>query len=152
MPDKAVDLIDEAASKIRIDQQLHPMTLREKESKLRQLQIEEIASSEMGKYEKAAEIKAEIARIGENYTDERNQLNSLETSERQVTSEDIASLVATWTGIPVDRLLESEADKLLNMESSAFRCGEEARWIILHWREEARLMEAALSSWVWRLQ
>ncbi|HBR65005.1 MAG TPA: Clp protease, partial [Dehalococcoidia bacterium] len=82
-----------------------------------QLQIEEIASSEMGDYEKAAETKAEIARIGENYTDEKNQLNSFETSERQVTSEDIASLIATWTGIPVERLLESEADKLLSMES-----------------------------------
>ena len=117
LPDKAVDLIDEAASKIRIDEQLHPMSLREKESKLRQLQIEEIASSEMGDYEKAAETKAEIARIGENYTDEKNQLNSFETSERQVTSEDIASLIATWTGIPVERLLESEADKLLSMES-----------------------------------
>jgi len=117
LPDKAVDLIDEAASKIRIDEQLHPMSLREKESKLRQLQIEEIASSETGDFEKASEIKVEIARIEENYTDEKNQLNIFETSERQVTSEDIASLIATWTGIPVERLLESEADKLLSMES-----------------------------------
>ncbi len=117
LPDKAVDLIDEAASKIRIDQQLHPISLREKEAELRQLKIEEVASSEMNDFEKAAQIKARIARIEKNYGDEKYNLVDEESSDREVTSEDIAALIATWTGIPVERLLESEADKLLNMES-----------------------------------
>jgi ATP-dependent Clp protease ATP-binding subunit ClpC len=112
-----VDLIDEAASKIRIDQQLHPISLREKEAELRQLKIEEVASSEMNDFEKAAQIKARIARIEKNYGDEKYNLVDEESSDREVTSEDIAALIATWTGIPVERLLESEADKLLNMES-----------------------------------
>jgi ATP-dependent Clp protease ATP-binding subunit ClpC len=117
LPDKAVDLIDEAASKIRIDQQLHPISLREKEAELRQLKIEEVASSEMNDFEKAAQIKARVARIEKNYGDEKYNLVDEESSDREVTSEDIAALIATWTGIPVERLLESEADKLMNMES-----------------------------------
>lgn len=117
LPDKAVDLIDEAASKIRIDQQLHPISLREKEAELRQLKIEEVASSEMNDFEKAAQIKARIARIEKNYGDEKYNLLDEGSSDREVTSEDIAALIATWTGIPVERLLESEADKLMNMES-----------------------------------
>ena len=63
LPDKAVDLIDEAASKIRIDQQLHPISLREKEAELRQLKIEEVASSEMNDFEKAAQFRDRIKKL-----------------------------------------------------------------------------------------
>ena len=117
LPDKAVDLIDEAASKIRIELQEHPMSLKEKEVQLRQLKIEEVAASEMNDFEKAADLKAKIARIETNYVDEKNNVDKKSVTEREVTPEDIASLIATWTGIPVERLLESEAEKLLNMES-----------------------------------
>ena len=117
LPDKAVDLIDEAASKIRIELQEHPMSLKEKEVQLRQLKIEEVAASEMNDFEKAADLKAKIARIETNYVDEKNNVDKKSVTDREVTSEDIASLIATWTGIPVERLLESEAEKLLNMES-----------------------------------
>ena len=117
LPDKAVDLIDEAASKIRIELQEHPMSLKEKEVQLRQLKIEEVAASEMNDFEKAADLKAKIARIETNYADEKNNVDKKSVTDREVTPEDIASLIATWTGIPVERLLESEAEKLLNMES-----------------------------------
>jgi len=117
LPDKAVDLIDEAASKIRIELQEHPVSLKEKEIELRQLRIEEVAASEMNDFEKAAELKAKIARIEKNYGEEKGNLDQDSASDREVTSEDIASLIATWTGIPLERLLESEAEKLLNMES-----------------------------------
>ena len=117
LPDKAVDLIDEAASKIRIDLQGHPVSLKEKETELRQLRIEEVAASEMNDFEKAAELKVKIARIEKNYGDEKDNLDQESATDREVTPEDIASLIATWTGIPVERLLESEAEKLLNMES-----------------------------------
>ena len=117
LPDKAVDLIDEAASKIRIESQEHPMSLKEKEAKLRQLKIEEVTYSEMNDFEKAAELKEKIAKIEKNYEDEKNNFDDKSISDRQVTPEDIASLIATWTGVPVERLLESEAEKLLNMEA-----------------------------------
>ena len=117
LPDKAVDLIDEAASKIRIELQEHPMSLKEKEVQLRQLKIEEVAASEMNDFEKAADLKAKIARMETNYVDEKNNVDKKSVTDREVTPEDIASLIATWTGIPVERLLESEAEKLLNMES-----------------------------------
>ncbi|SVB50111.1 uncharacterized protein METZ01_LOCUS202965, partial [marine metagenome] len=76
LPDKAVDLIDEAASKIRIDSQLHPKTLREKEESFRQLEIEEIAASERGDYEKAAEVKAERLRMEQVFEDEMSVLDA----------------------------------------------------------------------------
>ena len=117
LPDKAVDLIDEAASKIRIESQEHPMSLKEKEAKLRRLKIEEVTSSEMNDFEKAAELKEKIAKMEKNYEDEKNNFDDKSISDRQVTPEDIASLIATWTGVPVERLLESEAEKLLNMEA-----------------------------------
>ena len=72
LPDKAVDLIDEAASKIRIDSQLHPTTLREKELRLRQLEIEETAASERSDFEKLAELKTSRLKMVQEFEDERS--------------------------------------------------------------------------------
>ena len=117
LPDKAVDLIDEAASKIRIDSQLHPTTLREKQSRLRQLEIEEIAASERSEYEKSAELKTKRLKMLQEFEDERSTLSKVSNSSgNTVDEEDIATLIASWTGIPVSRLLENEADRLVNME------------------------------------
>ena len=117
LPDKAVDLIDEAASKIRIDSQLHPTTLREKQSRLRQLEIEEIAASERSEYEKSAELKTKRLKMLQEFKDERSTLSKVSNSSgNTVDEEDIATLIASWTGIPVSRLLENEADRLVNME------------------------------------
>ena len=117
LPDKAVDLIDEAASKIRIDLQLHPTTLREKQSRLRQLEIEEIAASERSEYEKSAELKTKRLKMLQEFEDERSTLSKVSNScGNTVGEEDIATLIASWTGIPVSRLLENEADRLVNME------------------------------------
>ena len=117
LPDKAVDLIDEAASKIRIDSQHHPTTLREKESRLRQLEIEETAASERSDFEKLAELKTRRLKMLQEFEEERLALSELRGSaDNTVDEEDIASLIASWTGIPVSRLLENEADRLVNME------------------------------------
>ena len=122
LPDKAVDLIDEAASKIRIDSQLHPKTLREKEESLRRLEIEEIAASERADYEKAAEVKAERLRMEQVFEDEMSVFDvegcagEGSATSAVVDAEDIAALIAAWTGIPVARLLETEAERLVNME------------------------------------
>ncbi len=121
LPDKAVDLIDEAASKIRIDSQLHPKTLREKENTVRHLEIEEIAASERSEFERAAELKAERLKLEHDFYEEKSILEdrffSNSSNEGPIVDEEsIASLVASWTGIPVSRLLETEAEKLVNME------------------------------------
>ena len=111
LPDKAVDLIDEAASKIRIASQLHPPTLREKELRLRQLEIEETAASERSDFEKLAELKTSRLKMVQEFEDERSALSEIGNSDDKIVDEeDIASLIASWTGIPVSRLLENEAD------------------------------------------
>ena len=116
LPDKAVDLIDEAASKIRIETQLLPSDLSQKESRLRQLENEEEAASQRAEYQRAAELRSERLRLQEEYDNEKNGLLREKDIDMVVDAKDIGSLVAIWTGIPVDRLLESEAEKLLLME------------------------------------
>ena len=116
LPDKAVDLIDEAASKIRIDAQLHPITLREKARTLRQLEIEEVAASELSEFERAAELKSQRLNMSKDFENEKGSLDNDLLKNVAVTPEGIANLIESWTGIPVDRLLETEAVKLLKME------------------------------------
>jgi len=116
LPDKAVDLIDEAASKIRIDAQLHPITLREKARTLRQLEIEEVAASELSDFERAAELKSQRLNMSKDFENEKGSLDNDLLKNVAVTPEGIANLIESWTGIPVDRLLETEAVKLLKME------------------------------------
>ena len=118
LPDKAVDLIDEAASKLRIDAQMLPDHLKDAEHRLRHLEDEEAAAAEMADYERAAELRSERLRLQSEFDTERGELSGHSGTKdfTVVRPEDIASLIAVWTGIPVDRLLESEADKLLHME------------------------------------
>jgi ATP-dependent Clp protease ATP-binding subunit ClpC len=116
LPDKAVDLIDEAASKIRIDAQSMPDVLKDKEMQLRQLENEEEASAQRGDYERATEMRSERLRLREQYDAEKAEALKGKSSEMAVSAEDIGNLITSWTGIPVDRLLESEADRLLHME------------------------------------
>ena len=123
LPDKAVDLIDEAASKLRIDAQMLPAHLKETEHKLRHLESEETAAAEMADYERAAQLRSERLRLQADFDAELAELGKPADAQPQdlVTAERIGSLIATWTGIPVDRLLESEADKLLHMEDNLSR-------------------------------
>ena len=118
LPDKAVDLIDEAASKLRIDVQMLPDHLKDAEHRLRHLEDEEAAAAEMSDYERAAELRSERLRLQSEFDAERSELSGHSGAKdfTVVRPEDIASLIAVWTGIPVDRLLESEANKLLHME------------------------------------
>ena len=118
LPDKAVDLIDEAASKLRIDAQMLPESLKDAEHRLRHLEDEESAAAELADYEHAAELRSERLRLQAEFDAERDELSGHAGAKDYtvVRAEDIGRLVAIWTGIPVDRLLESEADKLLHME------------------------------------
>ncbi len=115
LPDKAVDLIDEAASRIRIEAQSMPGSLKDMELRLRHLEDEEEAAAQRGDYERAAEFRSEGIRLRDEYRREREGLPSRE-DHMTVDADDIAGLITSWTGIPVDRLLESEAERLLHVE------------------------------------
>ena len=115
LPDKAVDLIDEAASRIRIEAQSMPGSLKDMELRLRHLEDEEEAAAQRGDYERAAEFRSEGIRLRDEYRREREGLPERE-DHMTVDADDIAGLITSWTGIPVDRLLESEAERLLHVE------------------------------------
>ena len=117
LPDKAVDLIDEAASKLRIEAQDMPGGLKQKDKRIRELLDEEAALASRGDYQAAAQCKSERIRLEDELSEERESLSaSARASDMTVTAEHIGELIARWTGIPVDRLLESEAERLLHME------------------------------------
>jgi len=116
LPDKAIDLIDEAASKIHIDMESKPENIKNLDMQIKQLQNEEESAAQQGNYQKAAEIKAQRLRM----MPECEKLDSAWRKEQKfdkpVDQDTIAELVAKWTGIPVSRMLEGEAEKLLHME------------------------------------
>jgi len=116
LPDKAVDLIDEAASKIRIDTESAPPEVKELEKRVQQLINEEEAASQRREYERAAELKVERLRLEEQYNQAKSKWLQEKRIDGVVDEEDIAELVSKWTGIPVSRMLEGEAEKLLHME------------------------------------
>lgn len=116
LPDKAVDLIDEAAAKIRIEAGSPPADIKSMEKKLRQLTDEEEAASQRGDYENAAKLKAERLKTESEYNEARDRWMKEKKIDTEVDEEDIAELVSEWTGIPVSRMLEQEVDKLLHME------------------------------------
>ena len=115
LPDKAVDLIDEAASKLRIDSQSKPSDIVELEARIQRLEHEELAASQRADYEQAALHKSDKLRLQEEYQARTADVTDPD-HEMVVTAEQVGALIATWTGIPVDRLLETEAEKLLHME------------------------------------
>lgn len=117
LPDKAIDLIDEAASKVRLRSYTVPPNLKELEQRLDETRKEKDAAVQSQEFEKAASLRDSEQRL-------REELDSLkkEWKERQgqanteVTSEDIAQIVGSWTGIPVSKLAEEETERLLKME------------------------------------
>jgi len=116
LPDKAIDLIDEAASKLRIDTESAPPEVKSLEQRLKQLTNEEEAASQRGDYEQAAQIKSERLRLEEEYNQAKSKWLEQEKIDETVDEEDIAQLISKWTGIPVSQMLEGEAEKLLHME------------------------------------
>ena len=118
LPDKAIDLIDEASSKLRIESESAPPEVKSLERDLQQLNNEEEAASQRGDYEKAAELKTKRIKLEADYNAARANWHKDEKIDGEVDEEDIAELVAKWTGIPVSRMLEGEAEKLLQMEDS----------------------------------
>ena len=116
LPDKAVDLIDEAASKIRIDSQRLPASLKDLEHEIKHLENEEEAAAQRADYQRATEVRADRLRLQAEYDQQKADVLNGAGFDMTVDAEGIGRLIATWTGIPVDRLLESEAERLLHME------------------------------------
>jgi ATP-dependent Clp protease ATP-binding subunit ClpC len=121
LPDKAVDLIDEAASKLRVAIYSMPPDLKEKKSRLQKLATEEEAAWANRDYERAAEYKAERLALETEFIEMRDAWRQETGLDEIVGSEDIAEVVANWTGIPVNNLMQTEADKLLDMEEHLHR-------------------------------
>ena len=116
LPDKAIDLIDEAASKLRIDMESAPEEVKTLDRKMKHLIDEEEAASQRGDYQRATELKAERLHLDQEYNQARLQWQQDKKIDSVVDEEDIAELVAQWTGIPVSRMMETETDKLIHME------------------------------------
>jgi ATP-dependent Clp protease ATP-binding subunit ClpC len=116
LPDKAIDLIDEAASKLRIEMESAPEEVKTLERKIRHLRDEEEAASQRQDYQKAAELKAERLRLEQQYNEAKLKWQKEKKIDSVVDEEDIAELVAQWTGIPVSRMMETESEKLVHME------------------------------------
>ncbi len=116
LPDKAIDLIDEAASKMRLDMESAPRHVQEMEQQIRQLRDEQDAAAQRQNYEQAAAAKAELARLEAEYNDARHRWQSERQLDGVIREEDIAALISQWTGIPVFRMMESEAERLVHME------------------------------------
>ena len=118
LPDKAVDLIDEASSKLRIDVEALPAELNAAERRIQELSREEEAAAQRSEYEEAAQLKTERLRLEQDYNRDRDDWLKDKKIDMIVEEEDIAALVSRWTGIPVSNLLEGEAQRLLHMEES----------------------------------
>jgi ATP-dependent Clp protease ATP-binding subunit ClpC len=116
LPDKAIDLIDEAASKLRMDTESAPAEVKELEKKVNHLKNEEEAASQRQAYEEAAKLRAEYLRVEDEYNTAKNKWLKKAKISGEVTEEQIAQLVSNWTGIPVSQMLEGESEKLLQME------------------------------------
>jgi ATP-dependent Clp protease ATP-binding subunit ClpC len=119
LPDKAIDLIDEAGSKMRIRMMTAPPDVREVEERLRAVRQEKEAAIEAQEFEKAASLRDKEKQVlAEKRTIEELWLAPEKSRVVEVTEEQVADIVSMWTGIPVTALTEAETAKLLRMETS----------------------------------
>ena len=116
LPDKAIDLIDEAAAKLRVALYSLPPDLKEKKDEIGRLSAEEEQAGLERDYERAAKKKEERLRLEQVFNEKRDQWEAEHQLDEVVDESDIAEVVAQWTGIPVHQMMETEAEKLLHME------------------------------------
>jgi len=116
LPDKAIDLMDEAAAKLRVALYSLPDDLKEKKSEIDRLLKEEEQAGVERDYERAARMKSERLRIEDEFNHERDRWEQDHKLDEIVDVNDITEVINQWTGIPVSQMLEDEKDKLLQME------------------------------------
>ena len=119
LPDKAVDLMDEAASRVRIQACTAPPDVREQEKRLEAVIIEKKEAISHQDFEKAAALRDQERNLNREIAEKRAEWSRSQTTVRDVvTEEDIAQVVSQWTGIPVNRMTEQEAQRLIHLEES----------------------------------
>jgi ATP-dependent Clp protease ATP-binding subunit ClpC len=117
LPDKAIDLIDEAASRVRLSSFTVPPELKQLEQQLEEVKKEKDAAVQSQEFEKAAALRDKEQKLREELEVRRNRWKQDQgKQDSEVTPEDIASIVSSWTGIPVTKLAQEETERLLNME------------------------------------
>ncbi|MCX8128545.1 MAG: ATP-dependent Clp protease ATP-binding subunit [Clostridia bacterium] len=117
LPDKAIDLIDEAASRVRLKSFTAPPDLKKLEEQVENLRKEKEEAIRCQEYEKAARVRDEEQKIKGELDKMKNEWNQKnQTKTDTVTEEEIAEIVSSWTGIPVKRLAEEESERLMKME------------------------------------
>jgi ATP-dependent Clp protease ATP-binding subunit ClpC len=121
LPDKAIDLMDEAASKKRMEVESIPLEIREMEKRLQELAKEGMAAVQAQQYEKAALLRDEAEALQRKYQEEKEKWMRQRKISEMVTEEDIAEVVSHWTGIPATKLLKEERERLLHMEDELHR-------------------------------
>ena len=119
LPDKAVDLMDEAASRVRIESFAVPPDLHEQEAQLEELRQGKKDAIAHQDFEKAASLRDQERCLTLELEEKRRQWNEQQSACRTtVEEEDIAQIVSSWTGIPVSKMTESEADRLIHLEDA----------------------------------
>ena len=119
LPDKAVDLMDEAASRVRIRSTAAQLDLKAQEERLAQLKAKKLEAIEHQNYELAADFRDQERKLRQEMDDLRNTWKKEQADFRpEVTEDDIAQIVAGWTGIPVQRMSMAEGEKLLRLEEA----------------------------------
>lgn len=117
LPDKAIDLIDEAGSKVRLRSYTTPPNLKELEAKLEEIRKEKDAAVQSQEFEKAASLRDSEQKLREELDETKNTWKEKQGQENtEVTVEDIAKVVSNWTGVPVSKLAQTETDRLLKLE------------------------------------
>ncbi|CEG24459.1 Negative regulator of genetic competence ClpC/MecB [Planococcus massiliensis] len=117
LPDKAIDLIDEAGSKVRLRSYTTPPDLKELEAKLEAARSEKNEAVQSQEFEKAASLRDAEQKLKDQLDKTKKEWKEKQGKEEsEVTVEDIATVVSMWTGIPVSKLAQTESDKLLNLE------------------------------------
>ncbi len=119
LPDKAIDLMDEAASRVRIQACTAPLNVREQEKRLEAVQIEKKEAISHQDFEKAASLRDQERSLNREIEERRAEWARAQSTARDVvTEEDIAQVVSQWTGIPASRMTEQEAQRLVRLEET----------------------------------
>ena len=117
LPDKAIDLIDEAASVVRLNAQTIPQNLKDMEAEIKRLEQEKQTAASSQDFEGAASLRDKQNSLKELLKGEKEKWRNASSHEvKSVTTQEIASVVSSWTGIPVTELSKEESERLLNME------------------------------------
>lgn len=117
LPDKAIDLIDEASSKIRMGISVEPVDLKEKKEKLEKIIKEKEKAVKEEAFEKAAELLEDENSLKAEINADKTEKKSQAKERPEISVDDIAEIVASWTGVPVAKLTEDDQEKMRNLEA-----------------------------------